>query len=208
MSLQQLPETIWNYEITSLLTFKDSISLRKTNRAFNSTYAFKHDPRTDNQFAAFKAASVGNLAALSCILNVPYVDSEIAMIRAATVYDWEAVNTLFNVDETMDPSAHENFLMKQACNVGNMDIVQLLLNRNLLPTGLDISLMIAVEQNEVEIVEILLADDRFTLSGSQLSVCVDTAIERAFGGDNEMFLILVPLAGAMNEEDEIAFLLA
>jgi hypothetical protein len=184
---QQLSETIWNYDISSFLSFKDSISLRQTCHSLNSSYTFQHDPRTDHQYAVSKAAHHGNLVALRCIVKVPYVDSEAAMIAAANGSDWEIVKNLLNVDESLNASAGDNIVMKQACQVGNLDMIRILLQHELTTTGLTEALIPIIGKDRTDVVGLLLLDERFQLSGSLLRTLLMYLIDPT---SQEMFVLI------------------
>jgi hypothetical protein len=198
---QQLSESIWNYDISSFLSFKDSINLRQTCHSLNSSYTFQHDPRTDHQYAVSKAAHHGNLVALRCILKVPYVDSEPAMIAAANEGDWEIVKNLLNVDESLNASAGDNIVMKKACEVGNPDMIRILLQHELTSTGLAKSLMSSIFRNQIDVVSLLLLDGRFQLGWFLLRMTLTHLIH---DNTQEMFVLVynheIPTLALRNDQ--------
>jgi hypothetical protein len=129
----------------------------------------------------------------------------------SSIKEWRQVKTLLYMDETLNPSAHDNDIMKQVCIDGRLDIVQLLLRKNnLLSAGLDEALLLAIDNNNVDIVRVLLADQRVILNPSQLAQAFDMAMVMAYNGERDIFKMIYfdSRLGNLSDEDQYSYLLS
>lgn len=159
-----LPNDIMQDKIACHLSFIDTVNFQKSSKLFNGCFAYRHDPRLDDQCAIQKAAAAGNTHAVACLLKVPYVDasfnSNYAIKAAANIGNVDIVRLLLN-DKNVRLSLDYNHLLYNAAFAGNTGIVQLILSSpNLSGLNCNRALVDAADQGHAETVLALLADPR------------------------------------------------
>jgi ankyrin repeat protein len=165
MLLSLLPLDLLQYEICCYLDFKDSIKWRMTDKFFNDSYSYHHDPRLDRQYGILQASRAGNLNAISNILKQPYADpafdGSFALRTAILNGHSEIVSLLLN-DNRIKPEELNFNPFRQSIRAGYLETLKLLLKDKRLNPGANNNEAIknAVLYHDVNVVGALLNDSR------------------------------------------------
>jgi ankyrin repeat protein len=179
-------------QIAPFLTFIDSMNFRKTATGISRAYNCTHDPRLDNQFAIQKSVLEGNLGAVKCLVNVPFVDLSIDNDNPIRTSSKNGHLDIVKILIENGPVVDVNTSLKVAAEYGHADIVKLLI--------VDYHVDPAIEENypfriasgsgHPDVVRILIVDDRadptYCLSMiMEILPCGDTSYDDASDDESD-----------------------
>jgi ankyrin repeat protein len=162
MSLSLLPDFLIQYELYCYLDFKESINLRMTDKFFNDSYSYRHDPRLDYQYGIRQSSQTGNLDAIYNILKLPYADPTFYnnyALRTSILRNHSKVLSLLLEDDRIDLAMLSFSPIIAAVRNRHLDTLKVLLKDGRCDPGL-VAIQLASIRNYVEIVEALLQDPR------------------------------------------------
>jgi hypothetical protein len=137
----------------------------------NASYEYIHDPRTDNQSAIKTASKLGNINAVKCLLNVPFVDPSVDVsqaLRKASYNRFAAIVRELLKDKRVDQTVLRNFCFSVAAEPGFVGVVLTLINDERVGVtkgGMSSPFFYTCPEGHAELVKILLAHPKLDLSG-------------------------------------------
>jgi ankyrin repeat protein len=177
MGFSQLREMLILYDIYCYLDFKDSINLRKTDKFFNESYQYQHDPRLDNQTAIIAASNYGKLDALQSLLTVPFADpgfNDNYALNDAILSNHSQIVKCLLEDSRVDPLKLKFFPFTYCARYGYTDVVvQLLKDGRIDPKEYNnFPISLASSNGYVDIVKAFLNDFRTDPTRDSLKAAV------------------------------------